>query len=88
MQPRSIRRGQPARRMLILLPVLGLFAGCATPPPASDPDAVADFKATNDPLEPTNRFFYAVNDGILTYALTPVRGSTRRWCRDRADRHP
>ena len=58
--------------MLILLPVLGLFAGCATPPPASDPDAVADFKATNDPLEPTNRFFYAVNDGILTYALTPV----------------
>ncbi len=58
--------------MLILLPVLGLIAGCATPPPASDPDAVADFKATNDPLEPTNRFFYAVNDGILTYALTPV----------------
>lgn len=50
----------------------GLLTGCATRPPASDPDALADYKAANDPFEPTNRVFYAVNDGILTYALTPV----------------
>lgn len=49
-----------------------VLSGCATPPPASDPEAVADYKATNDPLEPTNRFFYSVNDAILVYALTPV----------------
>ena len=47
-------------------------SACATPPPASDPEAVADFKQTNDPLEPTNRFFYAVNDGLDTYVLRPV----------------
>ena len=66
-------------RLLRALPTLacgvalGLsVAGCATPPPASDPDAVADFKQTNDPLEPTNRFFYQVNDGLDTYILRPV----------------
>lgn len=47
-------------------------SGCATRPPASDPDALADYKANNDPLEPTNRVFYAFNDGLLTYVLTPV----------------
>ena len=47
-------------------------AGCATPPPASDPDAVADFKATNDPFEPANRFFYRLSDGVLVYVLTPA----------------
>jgi len=52
---------------------LGLLAvGCATPPPASDPDAVAEFRETNDPLEPGNRFFYKVNDGFDTYLLRPV----------------
>jgi phospholipid-binding lipoprotein MlaA len=49
-----------------------LLTGCATPPPASDPDAVADFKETNDPLEPTNRVFYAVNNGIDTVLLRPL----------------
>jgi phospholipid-binding lipoprotein MlaA len=49
-----------------------LVAGCATTPPASDADAVADFKATNDPLEPTNRVFYAVNNGLDTVLLRPL----------------
>jgi phospholipid-binding lipoprotein MlaA len=49
-----------------------LVAGCATPPPASDPDAVADFKATNDPLEPTNRVFYAVDNALDTVVLRPL----------------
>ena len=67
----------PGARLLaplvaMTIPLGLLLAGCATRPPASDPDAVADFKATNDPFEPTNRFFYRVNDGLLTYALTPV----------------
>lgn len=53
-------------------PLLGLLTGCATPPPASDPDAVADYKATDDPLEPTNRVFYKINDGLDTYLLRPL----------------
>ena len=59
--------------------LLGLFtalaiglAGCATPPPPDDPDAVADYKQTDDPLEPTNRIFYAVNNGLDTVILRPL----------------
>lgn len=52
--------------------MLAALSGCATPPPASDPDAVADFKETNDPIEPTNRVFYAVNNGIDTVLLRPA----------------
>jgi len=62
-------------RMLLLgaagLMLTGL-AGCATPPPADDPDAVADFNQTNDPLEPTNRTFYAINKGIDEVVLRPL----------------
>lgn len=52
----------------------GLLAlgGCATPPPADDPDAVADFKEANDPLEPTNRVFYKVNTALDSYAIKPA----------------
>ena len=48
-------------------------SGCATPPPASDQEAVADYKANNDPLEPTNRFFYNVDINYLDkYTIKPV----------------
>jgi phospholipid-binding lipoprotein MlaA len=55
-----------------LLGLLAVVAGCATPPPADDPDAVADFKQTDDPLEPTNRVFYAINNGLDTVILRPA----------------
>jgi phospholipid-binding lipoprotein MlaA len=61
---------------LLTLVVAGL-AGCATPPPADDPDAVADFKQTNDPLEPTNRVFYAINNGLDTVILKPAAEAYR-----------
>jgi phospholipid-binding lipoprotein MlaA len=63
-------------RTIGLLGATGLLlaglAGCATPPPADDPDAVADFKQTNDPLEPTNRVLYAVNNGLDAVVLKPL----------------
>ena len=63
----------PLSRLLpCLLGSMLLVAGCATPPPASDPDAVAEFRQQNDPYEPANRFFYKVNDGLDTYVLRPV----------------
>ena len=48
------------------------LVGCATPPPADDPEAVADFKQLNDPLEPTNRVFYKINDGLDTVIMRPL----------------
>lgn len=74
---RPVRRGMasaaPFSVSLAAMLITSLsVSGCATRPPASDPDARADYKANNDPLEPTNRVFYAFNDGLLTYVLTPV----------------
>jgi phospholipid-binding lipoprotein MlaA len=54
---------------LVLAATVG---GCAKAPPASDAAAVADFNETNDPLEPTNRVFYAINNGLDTVLLRPL----------------
>jgi phospholipid-binding lipoprotein MlaA len=66
-------------RFLLPLPCLLVLvlAGCATPPPADDTDAVADFKETNDPLEPTNRTFYAVNNALDSAILKPAAQAYR-----------
>jgi len=56
----------------LALALPALLAACADKPPASDPAAVADYEQTNDPLEPTNRVFYKVDDTLDTYALKPV----------------
>ena len=53
------------------LVVIGL-AGCASRPPASEPEAVAEFEANNDPLEPWNRGMYEVNNAIDTVVLRPA----------------
>lgn len=57
---------------LLPLAALAILAGCATPPPASDAEALAEFRATNDPLEPFNRAMYATHTAIDTVALRPV----------------
>lgn len=51
--------------------LIGL-AGCATRPPATDREAVAEFELNNDPLEPFNRGMFAVNNAIDTVALRPA----------------
>lgn len=48
------------------------LAGCATPPPADDPEGVAEFEQLNDPLEPTNRAIFAFNEGVDTVILRPA----------------
>ena len=62
---------------LVAAPLLLALSGCATPPPADDPDAVADFHEANDPLEPTNRVLYAINNGIDTVVMRPVAKAYR-----------
>src|SRR5450631_4229270 len=74
-----VRQGMPSRFMVLAAGAVlaGSLAGCATPPPASDPDAVADFQQTNDPLEPTNRVFYKINDGLDTAIIKPAAQAYR-----------
>src|SRR5579863_1193120 len=60
-----------------LASIAGLFAllalsGCATPPPADDPDAVAEFQQINDPLEPMNRDIFDFNEWLYDNGLTPA----------------
>ena len=64
-----------------------LLSACATPPPADDPDAVAEFAEINDPLEPMNRKIFAFNEVLDDYVLVPAarvyRFLTPRLLRDR-----
>ncbi len=48
------------------------LTACATPPPADDPEAVAEFKEMNDPFEPTNRVIFDFNDKLYVYLWHPV----------------
>ena len=59
------------RPMLALLAV-ALLTGCATPPPAGDSEAVAEFRANNDPLEPFNRRMFAVHQVVDRNVLRPA----------------
>lgn len=61
----------------LALGALVALTGCATPPPADDADAMAEFKEADDPIEPTNRVFYVVNDGLDTYLLRPAAKAYR-----------
>ena len=67
-----IETTRPLRAAALMVAIGILASGCATQPPATDPDAVAEYQANNDPLEPTNRFLYRVNDVIDTNVLQPV----------------
>ena len=61
-----------ARAGATVLLLGGVVAGCAARPAANDPDAIAAAKAANDPLEPSNRFFYRVNNTVENYTIKPV----------------
>lgn len=66
---------RPAPTLALVLLTLGSslpVSGCATRPPAGDAEATQEFRQTNDPLEPTNRFLYDVSDKVDRYTLKPV----------------
>lgn len=69
---RRVTAAPDLKPLLCCVGLLWCLAACATKPPASDPDALAEYQETNDPLEPTNRFFYRVNNGLDTIILRPA----------------
>ena len=48
------------------------LAGCASVPPKSHPAARAEYMRTDDPLEPTNRVMYKVNNVLDAALLRPA----------------
>jgi phospholipid-binding lipoprotein MlaA len=63
--------GKIALRLGMVAIALAL-TGCATPPDDDDPEAKAEFEQINDPLEPTNRVIFTVNDHLNEYFLEPL----------------
>lgn len=53
------------------------LAGCATAPDSGDAEAVAEYAAINDPIEPTNRTIFDVNDFLDRNVLRPLAGAYR-----------
>lgn len=67
----------PLLSLLVPLACLVALTGCAPRPPANDKDAVVDYKQTNDPLEPTNRVMYKINNGLDAVTLKPAAEAYR-----------
>lgn len=66
-------RSLPAKPLLLAACfALTALAGCATKPPASQPEALQEYEQTNDPLQPMNRVFYKINEGFDTVLLRPA----------------
>ena len=72
-----IRLRLPRYGQLAILVLALAASACATRPDPSDPEAVAEFKQVNDPIEPFNRGMFFVNDGIDTLLLRPAAEAYR-----------
>ena len=77
MRHRTAPFRQPSVRVALAFTVLLLASGCATRPNPGDAEAVAEFRATNDPIEPLNRVLFFVNDGVDTLLLRPAAEAYR-----------
>lgn len=58
--------------LAVSLLATSLLAGCATPPAATDKEAMAEYEQANDPGEPTNRVIFQVNQGLDKGVIKPV----------------
>lgn len=66
------RLGTAVRRLAATLLIGAALAGCASRPPADDPEAVAAYRENNDPIEPFNRAVFGVNEGLEFWILRPL----------------
>jgi phospholipid-binding lipoprotein MlaA len=70
-------RFRSAMQRASLLALALLAAACATPPPADDPEAVAEFRETNDPFEPANRVLFEIHEVADRFVLQPIAEAYR-----------
>ena len=68
-EPLSVVRGS---RGLAAAGFMLLVAGCATPPPADEPEELKAFYETNDPFEPLNRGILGFNRGLDFWIMRPL----------------
>ena len=66
-----VRISKQIKSLVLLLCAVVLFAGCSTVP-KNDPEAVAEFKKINDPVENVNRVIFGVNQAFDKVILKPV----------------
>lgn len=66
----------PLQCLAMILIVIGL-SGCATPPAATDREAVLEYEATNDPLEPMNRTVFTFNSVLDKVLFQPLARTYR-----------
>lgn len=72
--------GRPlSARLASLAATLLLLVGCATVPPPSEPEALAEHRANNDPFEPTNRSIYSFNEWLDRSVTRPVAVGYREY---------
>ncbi len=71
----SIAKKNLGRVAVLFLSVL-ILANCASAPD-HDPEAVAEFKKLNDPVEPFNRSIFSFNQGLDKAVIKPVTGAYR-----------
>ena len=67
---KAISRSRAVTAGAALVALAALVAGCAPKP--TTPEGVADYNERNDPLEPTNRRLFAVNEALDHNVLHPV----------------
>jgi phospholipid-binding lipoprotein MlaA len=68
----NVTQGRLARMAASAACIALLAAGCATPPPANDREAVAAFNEVNDPYEPFNRAMLDFNLALDKAILKPI----------------
>jgi len=64
-----------------------MVAGCAEAPPASDPEARAEYERANDPMEPWNRNVYNFNDSLDKAIIKPAAERYRDFVPDMVREH-
>ena len=66
-----VRISKQLKSLVVMLCAVILFAGCSTVP-NNDPEAAAEFKKINDPVENVNRVIFGVNQAFDKVILKPV----------------
>ena len=69
---RTLAQHSLLRTALLAGLLMVILSGCATRPPASDPEALQEYIEANDPIEPFNRAVFSFNQGVERVVFRPL----------------